>query len=441
MDAGGAEWALDLVDGFLDRWEEPHELEEEGEESEESEEDEETGSTFHPQDDRGDIRPVYVLEYDSLERLRVRRASELDAAGPIKSCSVGGDHVALVAVRGGGLLCRGGNSDGQLGVGDEAPREGLCVTAPPRRASAVGAAQGVTVALRDDGRVFSCGDEGLIGRGGDCTVPAEVGGLPPVALLATAADCAVVISTGDDAFVWGTRQSLYSWWPGDPEQPRPMRLAAFSGLGIRRLALGPETVAETKQGELLLWEGGVRCLIREFAHPSTGGAEQQPARLKPPHMRFPLRSLVIDGWGQVYAADGAGTVWSFPCASDNSAVNRRLPRRAVQLAGMRNDLVALTEEGGLWTGTDHYNSWRPIRVARSDRPLGLLPYGGPQATQVVLAPDYSGGLERLRVFARIAVRVGVPCDPLREVLVPFVVHEVYLTGPSTDPFGDSVARD
>eukprot|EP01062_Namystynia_karyoxenos_P027565 TRINITY_DN21111_c0_g2_i1.p1 TRINITY_DN21111_c0_g2~~TRINITY_DN21111_c0_g2_i1.p1 ORF type:complete len:388 (+),score=53.52 TRINITY_DN21111_c0_g2_i1:94-1257(+) len=375
---------------------------------------------FEPSNDGEAILPVYVLARASTERFEVRRAPVFDAAGPIRSCSASSRHCVLIPELGGPLQCIGENDCGQLGVGDIAPRQDLCATVPPLSATAVEVSERATFAICGNGKVFSCGAEDVIGRGGDPVVPAAVRRLPPVALLATVPGrgTLIAISVEDEAYVWGRGLDEFVWWSGGYDEPRPVYLAALSGLGICRLACGARTVAETKHDELLVWG--------EAAY--SGG--RRPVRRRPREMRFPLRGFACPAL-RAYAADGAGTVWEI--GSECNLINTRMPQRALQLAVRSFDLVALSEEGELWV-SPYCCGWRRIRAPHSERPLGLVPHGGQAAEQVVLTPDYCGGKWRVKLFVRIAMRIGVPCDPLRVMLVPFRVHKMYFTGSSTDPF-------
>eukprot|EP01062_Namystynia_karyoxenos_P071385 TRINITY_DN6684_c1_g1_i4.p2 TRINITY_DN6684_c1_g1~~TRINITY_DN6684_c1_g1_i4.p2 ORF type:complete len:411 (+),score=92.36 TRINITY_DN6684_c1_g1_i4:89-1321(+) len=343
-------------------------------------------------EDSGHIRPVYVARYADGQETQVVRAAGLDAACPFRDCSVGSTHLALLPARpGAAVMCRGKNAGGQLGVGDTAERDGFCHTAPPLSAARVCAGAGWTVALRGDGSVWSWGWESKVGRDGSPDAPAAVGELPPVALLAVGRDTTIVVSVGDDVFAWG----VFFWGPYlCQDVPRPQRIRALSGCGSIRLACGAKVVAaETKRGELLT----LRCL--DWLNPNP----EPPVRVQHRDLRFPLRSLVCTHH-EVFCADAAGAVWV--AGRCDAAVPAELPqrRRAVRLAARQDGVMVLTEEGELWETSHRGPLWRRIRPTHREGPLDLVPHGGPSATEVVLAPDYSGGKWRLALFARIAAQ-------------------------------------
>eukprot|EP01062_Namystynia_karyoxenos_P012508 TRINITY_DN14503_c0_g2_i2.p1 TRINITY_DN14503_c0_g2~~TRINITY_DN14503_c0_g2_i2.p1 ORF type:complete len:455 (+),score=79.49 TRINITY_DN14503_c0_g2_i2:91-1365(+) len=387
------------------------------------EEDSYADSAFDSLDDGDGIRAVNVVRLEFIPPVfDVQRLA--GPLNPIIGCSISCNHTILHTARGGQVQCRGGNGDGQLGVGDNLPHDGLRLTVPPVDAATVYACNGASFARRNDKAILSWGHPHRIGRDGPAAAPAVVEGLPPISLFATCSSRSIAISTEDEAFAWGYLDNELEM---GVLALRPVPVAALSGRGVCRLALGDAfSVAETRQGQLLVW-GGV--LDTECG--------PQPVQLRPAEVRFPLRSLVNHSM-YVYAADAVGAVWRIDLRCDLTAVG--LTRGAVKLAQTDDYCAALTEEGDLWLREMFGSSWGRVRALRSAGPLGLVPYGGSSARELLLAPDYCGGKCRLRLFARIAMCIGIPSDPVREVLSPLVVHEVYLTGPSSDPFGCTVAR-
>eukprot|EP01062_Namystynia_karyoxenos_P077962 TRINITY_DN7951_c0_g1_i1.p1 TRINITY_DN7951_c0_g1~~TRINITY_DN7951_c0_g1_i1.p1 ORF type:complete len:453 (+),score=101.92 TRINITY_DN7951_c0_g1_i1:86-1360(+) len=380
-----------------------------------------------------DIRPVFMLKYNfhiEGHPMEVRREAGLDALCPFKDCSVGPGHTVVLS-RGAGIVH---NHEAllQAGIGDFSRRDGFLPTVPPLSAAAICAGYYFSAALRGDGTVHSWGieyqdEDGTLGRDDIWAAPAAVGRLPPVALLA-ARMCGViahVVTAADAAHAWGGNCILVV----STLQPRPTHIAALSGLRIRRLACSTEVVAaETLRGELLLWTG----MVEQPVQLSTAGA-----------VCFPLRDLICSQGGWVCAADAAGVVWAVtdkfaltatPPAISLAATPLPQRQRAVRLAAQREGVVALTAKGELWDIFFPPTNWRSISAAHPQLPLGLVPYGGSFAWEVVLAPDHCGGRRRLALFARIAARVGVPSDPVREILLPYVVNGVYITGPAHAPF-------
>eukprot|EP01062_Namystynia_karyoxenos_P046006 TRINITY_DN3431_c2_g1_i6.p1 TRINITY_DN3431_c2_g1~~TRINITY_DN3431_c2_g1_i6.p1 ORF type:complete len:169 (+),score=38.80 TRINITY_DN3431_c2_g1_i6:38-508(+) len=97
------------------------------------------------------------------------------------------------------------------------------------------------------------------------------------------------------------------------------------------------------------------------------------------------------------------------------------------------------ESGALWilvqsAADGDPASWVNVSAAQPELPLGLLPIDSCWSNRVVLLPDVSCGRHRTQLFARIAVRLKLPSDPLRTVLLRFAVQSCYLGGPEDDPF-------
>eukprot|EP01062_Namystynia_karyoxenos_P026771 TRINITY_DN20702_c0_g1_i3.p1 TRINITY_DN20702_c0_g1~~TRINITY_DN20702_c0_g1_i3.p1 ORF type:complete len:236 (+),score=34.81 TRINITY_DN20702_c0_g1_i3:702-1409(+) len=169
---------------------------------------------------------------------------------------------------------------------------------------------------------------------------------------------------------------------------------------------------------------------------------------------LPLRHFAA-GWEVFILVDALGAVFTTAFITSPGQPRRvHLPegRRAVRVAGARTRwdtgcgpvrvlLVALTECGELrdcGTGTScPWNLTRritSISAAHPGLPLGLRPYGGYEAHRILLLPDRCCGKARLRLAARIAVRLVLPSDLLREVLMPFAVADCYVVGPPHEPF-------
>eukprot|EP01062_Namystynia_karyoxenos_P057439 TRINITY_DN4848_c0_g1_i4.p1 TRINITY_DN4848_c0_g1~~TRINITY_DN4848_c0_g1_i4.p1 ORF type:complete len:395 (+),score=78.86 TRINITY_DN4848_c0_g1_i4:94-1278(+) len=362
------------------------------------------------------IRPVFSLHPDFDSQMVVEPEPGLAALCPLRDCSVGHILAVLPLRRGAGVLCAGCNDLGQLGVGDRAEWDGFQPTATPLlSAAAVYVGCSASAALLRDGSVHTWGRDRAIGRDGCGLRPAAVGGLPPVALLAAGTLHFMCITTADEAYSWATHSMPGRWC-----SPRPTRIAALSGLRVRRLACGAEMgAAELSRGALRVW-----C-----------SAEMQPVEADAGAMHFPLRDLVCSN-GPAFAADASGAVWCVKIGLGGVSVKETIAqrRRAVRLAALSNAAVALTADGEIWL----FNSrrfCRSVNAAHPQLPLGLVPYGGSNTMKIVLAPDHCGGRGRLGLFARIAARKGIPCDPVREIITPYMVLGAYITGHSADPFG------
>eukprot|EP01062_Namystynia_karyoxenos_P013777 TRINITY_DN14952_c0_g1_i1.p1 TRINITY_DN14952_c0_g1~~TRINITY_DN14952_c0_g1_i1.p1 ORF type:complete len:445 (+),score=80.18 TRINITY_DN14952_c0_g1_i1:91-1425(+) len=382
-----------------------------------------------------------VYEY-TLATRRARRAPELAGAAGVRSCSVSFPHVSLVDRRG-VVFSAGNNEWGALGTGDCNPRDGLAATRLPWPAAAVSVGRGFSVAVRQGGAaVFWWGDD-VCGGHNPVALPAALQGLPvgdPVTLLDAGGNGVVAVTASGVALFWGR---YYSWFRDVHVHDVAAPIAAFTGRRLRDLACGEQFVtAETADGVLLCREWG-RPDARQVPQP-------QPPNEAP---AFPLRCLVAN-FSRIAYADAVGRVWQqhVPFVAGVSSPRRALlpeAQRAVRLAAAEGEgdyyrvedphVLALTERGELWDCPE-LGPCRSISAAQPELPRGLLPYGGPAARRILLVQDSSGGKARLVLFARIAMRIGVPSDPVRELLPPFVVHEAYITGPASDPFsisGDS----
>eukprot|EP01062_Namystynia_karyoxenos_P012506 TRINITY_DN14503_c0_g1_i1.p1 TRINITY_DN14503_c0_g1~~TRINITY_DN14503_c0_g1_i1.p1 ORF type:complete len:435 (+),score=88.20 TRINITY_DN14503_c0_g1_i1:82-1305(+) len=371
---------------------------------------------------------------------------EIPACLGLRDCvSVGRQHYVMVCGRDRAVRCFADNGAGWV------------ATDPPlRRVRSVTCAATFTVALHLDGSVSSWGKRKYRGRAGEAARPGGVRGLPPVAALSCGTRTVMALTRDGEVYGWGSNGcgALALGQAAGP-QLEPVRIAALSGRGVRRVAFCVQFgVAETARR--LLWWGG--------------RSEQQPARLWcDQEMSFPLRSLAVGvASGRVpepvllhaAAADAEGTLWfcGVDCASGRCPPPQRAElggQRAVKVVAAAEThvdvcgriviewkltrMVALTEDGALWDVSDPTTACRCIS-AEFPALRGHVPYGGPHAPHILLVPNRCGGRRRLELFARVAMRLEIPSDPVREVLVPLTVHEAYLTGPSTDPFGAPFAR-
>eukprot|EP01062_Namystynia_karyoxenos_P028718 TRINITY_DN21716_c0_g4_i1.p1 TRINITY_DN21716_c0_g4~~TRINITY_DN21716_c0_g4_i1.p1 ORF type:complete len:433 (+),score=76.60 TRINITY_DN21716_c0_g4_i1:86-1300(+) len=360
----------------------------------------------------------------------IRECPELASSGPLLACSAGYDHYATVSgSRGGAVRCAGDNGVGQLGTRDMSwRRRALGATDPPLTAISVGCGFGFTFALHGDGAVSSWGRNYTgqsLGRGGDSR-PAIITGIPPVALLGVGTDFAIAVTHNDDVYGWGR-----CGFPATMREvvPYPERIPVLCGRGLRRLACASGIVVAEAAAGLFRWCG----LRGELSAKLACSAD----------MCFPLRGLAhfhysafMDSAFMVVAADGAGAVWVH--ALNHTPLHRVLAKvRAVAAAAAERTAVVLSEEGQLY-------DVRPGRgripdlcraISSPQLPLGLVPHGGAASRHVVLVPDHCGGKARLRIFARIAVRLGLPADPLCARLTLYAVNGVYVHGGPADPFG------
>eukprot|EP01062_Namystynia_karyoxenos_P014140 TRINITY_DN15096_c0_g1_i3.p1 TRINITY_DN15096_c0_g1~~TRINITY_DN15096_c0_g1_i3.p1 ORF type:complete len:467 (+),score=86.06 TRINITY_DN15096_c0_g1_i3:65-1465(+) len=259
----------------------------------------------------------------------------------------------------------------------------------------------------------------------------QVAGLPP-------GDPVVAVEAGDGvAFARTASGAVYGWGGEFAEAGlAPTRTTAIpvaSRHRVRRIVGSPYCLlAETEHDQLAYLD----CYHSDFDR----APELVPVRLRR-RVAFPLRHAAA-GCPALILADALGAVFRiYYLGSPRKPKRVRLPegQRAVRVAGGRSGamfgpalLVALTESGELWDC--HRSRARSISAAHPGLPLGLQPCGGFEAERILLLPDRCCGKARLRLCARIAVRLGLPCDPLREVLPRYAVASCYIVGPPHDPF-------
>eukprot|EP01062_Namystynia_karyoxenos_P010783 TRINITY_DN13837_c0_g1_i1.p1 TRINITY_DN13837_c0_g1~~TRINITY_DN13837_c0_g1_i1.p1 ORF type:complete len:448 (+),score=62.21 TRINITY_DN13837_c0_g1_i1:109-1452(+) len=367
----------------------------------------------------------------------------------------GNGHIHLLTAQG-EVFSMGENDEGQLGTGDHArrPRDGLRATRLPWPAAAVSCGWSFSVALcRGGAAVCSWGGahRGQLGRDNIGCLPCMVQGLPsgdPVVLLEAGHGFAIAITRSGEAFGWGSNacQQLALGYKGS-EAAHPVRIAALSGRGVRRLACGDVFfVAETSGGELLF---GGSLNYRMVNDP-------QPLHVRPDAVAFPLRSLAAvesRTGGAVAAADAGGRLW---CQFGRMLTPFGLPpeERVVRVAGctcgeevlmgmrqVRPVFVALTAWWHLWECSGPSTDiCRRITSARAP-PLGLLPWGGCVANRIVLIPDLSCGLRRCRLLLLAAGRRRLlPGGQMqRAALVPYLVAEdLIIEAPSAGRAADGM---
>eukprot|EP01062_Namystynia_karyoxenos_P044967 TRINITY_DN3328_c3_g1_i1.p1 TRINITY_DN3328_c3_g1~~TRINITY_DN3328_c3_g1_i1.p1 ORF type:complete len:406 (+),score=50.28 TRINITY_DN3328_c3_g1_i1:82-1299(+) len=365
--------------------------------------------------------------------VRIEARPELATSCPLRACSVGRDEYwcsFYAAVT--------GDSDEhlhvagwcQLGAEQDRAQRVLASMEPPLSGiSSVGCGLAFAVALHRCGALSSwgCPEAMALGRGGPASRPAVVAGVPPVALLGVGTCFAIALTRDDKAYAWGKNSSaqLCLGRAGGFE-PVPRRAERLCGLGLRRIACGGSCAVAETVGELVWW--------------GTVAREEQFRPKRVPWegpVSLPLRGLVLIELVEctAVAVDADGAVW---CCRLRSGMRRApLGRRALCIAAGHYAAVALTEHGLLYdirlVGNEA--SCRCINLLHPELPLGLVPHGGAGSFEVALIHDHCCGKERLRLFARIAARVGVPSDWVRVTLTPLMVGAVHLTGTAADPFG------
>eukprot|EP01062_Namystynia_karyoxenos_P000886 TRINITY_DN10315_c0_g1_i3.p1 TRINITY_DN10315_c0_g1~~TRINITY_DN10315_c0_g1_i3.p1 ORF type:complete len:483 (+),score=69.18 TRINITY_DN10315_c0_g1_i3:78-1451(+) len=400
--------------------------------------------------------PPFVYEYQ--ERWAVPAPELAAGEAPRVDGSVGHDHAAVLTAAGEVWETRYRNigtrtSESDPSSCDEASLRCAQRVALPWPAAAVRCGTGFSVALRrGGGAVCSWGRrnrKGQLGREGRYHEPLEVSGLPPddpVVVLAALKRGVIVITARDEAYGWGSNHNDCLCLDV-ATYPTPTRIPSLCGLGVRRIACTRgQAVAEAngpEGGQLVHW--GFGC-----------GSVPVPVPVSPgPHSPiFPLRSLTAAEFSGAAAADASGQLW-VKWYFWYKLTRLGIPDgdRALRAAAMfPKTFVVLTATGHLWdlrAGPDSSPrsgpepaaaNWRSITVEQPELPLGLLPVGGMSYSVGLLLRDACCGKARLRTFARIAAHRGVPSDVVRAVLARYMVHEVYMTGPESDPFGWPLVR-
>ncbi len=215
----------------------------------------------------------------------------------------------------GSVWCWGDNSHGELGDGTVYDRARPVAVAGLPPASSVGAGLGFTCASTLDGLVYCWGqnDEGQLGDGStaDRATPAPVPGLSGVRATAAGRDSACAVLETGEVLCWGTM--------GD---------AARTPKAVTGLLAAAVDVTVSDYGCAILTTGEVRCWRWD------GVAWDAP---------FTSAVSVAPTW---YAS---------PCAAltDGSVTcTDALPGPAVAVAGGRDELCALLEDGGVWCWGD-----------------------------------------------------------------------------------------
>eukprot|EP01062_Namystynia_karyoxenos_P076916 TRINITY_DN7631_c1_g1_i2.p1 TRINITY_DN7631_c1_g1~~TRINITY_DN7631_c1_g1_i2.p1 ORF type:complete len:488 (+),score=69.97 TRINITY_DN7631_c1_g1_i2:81-1466(+) len=373
--------------------------------------------------------PRVVRVYDPFTH-SVAIAPELTTHFPVAAWSQSRWHAAL-RTPAGEVHCQGYNGAGQLGVGDRMAREGLVPARLPWPAAVVSCGVGLSVALRRGGAaVCSWGGDGSLaqpaaGSSTDGSVPAEVRGIPDgdrVVLLQAGANFAIAVTKTGEVYGWGAN------WAGQLPlglwADTPTRITALCARGLVRLACGCFAVAETGDGDLLLWDPRL-------------GRDSPATRLRSAAGRvaLPLLDLAAARCSAA-AVDGCGRLWSM--WNDEEVLRSDvLPpgERVVQVAGaswqgraagghsaLGTVFVALTVLGALWDCRP--NGAR--RIATAPAPQVLLPWGGAAAERIILAPEPSCGMPRCRLLLLVAGRRRLfPADPqmVRIAVCLFLVPE------------------
>eukprot|EP01062_Namystynia_karyoxenos_P082369 TRINITY_DN9265_c3_g1_i1.p2 TRINITY_DN9265_c3_g1~~TRINITY_DN9265_c3_g1_i1.p2 ORF type:complete len:482 (+),score=95.03 TRINITY_DN9265_c3_g1_i1:89-1447(+) len=367
-------------------------------------------------------------------RLTVRRAPEFSLAGGLLDAGGVGNYTAAVTAKG-AVLCFD-SARGSLGT----------VTLPwPAAAVSCGGDHRAAAVRRGGGAVceWDMKDADFSEGGAALGVPADkvlaVAGLPP-------GDAVAAAEVGEYGAVARTANgAMYGWDPGFVENG----LAATSTTAIQIAPRRVRSIAVACVGVLAETEDWTLTFFPNYNRYSPDSDPRLCYHQRfDPVVALPLRHMAASHHLFILA-DAHGAVCTTTRGSPVGGrllepVRVHLPegRRAVRVAGAIAGgilaVVALTECGELRDCTGRWYGRgvraRSISAARG-LSLGLQPCGGSRADRILLLPDTCCGKSRLRLVARIAVRLGLPCDPLREALTPYAVARCYIGGPAHDPFG------
>eukprot|EP01062_Namystynia_karyoxenos_P008894 TRINITY_DN13144_c0_g1_i1.p1 TRINITY_DN13144_c0_g1~~TRINITY_DN13144_c0_g1_i1.p1 ORF type:complete len:570 (+),score=67.72 TRINITY_DN13144_c0_g1_i1:70-1779(+) len=357
-------------------------------------------------------RSVHFCIYDTQCR-RVELAALAAPVAPI-DCSARSFYTAMVSAS---------------GVVYSSPDDHLAELDLPWPAAAVRSADDHTVAVARGGAAVCCWGK-MLGDDAACSPPTEVQGLPegdPVVLFDAGDQFVVVVTRSDEVYGWGRFHWDAVAGGGSSVLLTPERIAALSGLGLRRLACGGRfpcgVVAETRDGRLLWWGMDVKVLRQP----------PQPLPSRTGRVVFPLRCLAAS-LDAAAVADAAGRVrilWhgTAELLSAGLPPAERFVRVAVAdgiVDTVVDCVVALTAEGCLWDCRKGSPS-RSITAANPSLPRGLLPCGG-QYYKIVLFPDSAQrctAVLRCRLLLLAAGRRDLlPGGQMPgDALVPFLVDE------------------
>eukprot|EP01062_Namystynia_karyoxenos_P019065 TRINITY_DN17136_c0_g3_i1.p1 TRINITY_DN17136_c0_g3~~TRINITY_DN17136_c0_g3_i1.p1 ORF type:complete len:512 (+),score=73.42 TRINITY_DN17136_c0_g3_i1:73-1536(+) len=379
-------------------------------------------------------RTVYEVPVSGDGVTHIREAPEFSSVPPLLSSSAVGHHVAAVTTLG-EVLC------------SQHPRKGLVAVPLPWPAAAVSCGwEGVlrgdddncyAVALQRGGGAVCKWRLGTH-RLGDGVAPAPeiVHGLPrgdPVVALEAGVGITVALTASGAAFGWGHDGFLNLLATSNETVAR---IPQLSGRGVCRLACGYlVAVAETAAGELL----SLSLNTRSASGVPSLTFTQLPADAG---VAFPLHDMVARSVRQVVLVDAVGCAWyvDLRAPQDRAPPRRLRPRRAaplqravrlrfqVHVEGARHvrNMAVLTDSEEMWM--------RSSLGTCTELPQGLLPQGGTEANRIVLLPDLSCGRHRVNLFARIAVQLRLPSDPVRVQLLRYAIQGCYIVGPEDDPF-------
>eukprot|EP01062_Namystynia_karyoxenos_P040124 TRINITY_DN29255_c0_g1_i1.p1 TRINITY_DN29255_c0_g1~~TRINITY_DN29255_c0_g1_i1.p1 ORF type:complete len:399 (+),score=76.92 TRINITY_DN29255_c0_g1_i1:80-1276(+) len=349
-----------------------------------------------------DIR-VYVPDQCSIAPV-----PELALAGRVRSCSEGCGQSAALTVDG-NVLCAYYNRPPACPVGNPVPWT----------ASKVSCGYEFFVAVREGGGAVCSWGKTRKGQLGHPDGNQEVSGLPPgdpVVDLEVGRDFVIVTTTSGAAYSWGNNHyGQLSLGKTGGEFAAPCRSESLSQRRLLRVACGWSfAAAESAEGGGFLLGWG--CI--------GGRARGDPVPLPfLGHPAFPLRGLAASS--AVAAADANGKLWAlWEGDATLQAVPLPAAERVARVAVSRAPqlIVALTAEGRLWDCRSD-RSCRTISLHGDRLDQAPWPCGGAVARRVLLLPDTSCGVRRLRLLVLAAARRDLlpGGEILRAALAPYLV--------------------
>ena len=176
--------------------------------------------------------------------------------GVLPTIAMGGSHSAAIAVNG-DLYVWGANADGQLGLGDSAPRSEPTKVPGLSNVTAVSLGYEFSAALTANGDLYTWGlnGEGQLGLG-DLTkrnTPTKVPGLSDVIAINMGENYSAAITANGDLYTWGMgNANQIGYGEYIPFQASPKKVAGISNVTAVNLNY-EHSAAITAGGDLYTW--------------------------------------------------------------------------------------------------------------------------------------------------------------------------------------------
>ena len=286
---------------------------------------------------------------------------------------------ACAAPGDGSLWCWGDNSRGQLGTGDEHPRDGP-VRVPLDEVVDVSAGTRMACAVAGpERRVFCWGENrpGGVGvqAGPKPSPPVELPGVSGVELLSVNGEASCAVNAAKEAWCWGDHP-----WSSVDERGRRDGLASISPVrvpdldGATDLSIGSEVCG-------LLPERGLVCFTP--AYDATQVVDDRRVRL---HLAQEIPGLAaaeqVDSWVSTSCALQAGAVWCWKSGRGEPAAPKEIPLRGPAISvAVFDEVCAQLETGAVQCfDVDH----RDLTIEDQPEIVGI--------TQIALGRDFGCGV-------------------------------------------------